>query len=484
MKQHDICDTITHWTVQKLQLSLERNFYKMSVQVEKLEHSMAKLTIELPAEEVDKAIQKAYLKQRSRIAIPGFRKGKVPRAVIEKMYGTGVFYEEAAESMINESYPDAVKESGEDVVSRPEISVVQIEKGKDFIYTAEVALKPPVDLGKYKGIKVEPVDTAVTDEEVDEEIRRELDKNAREVEVTDRAAKNEDTVLIDYSGSVDGEKFDGGTAEDQKLKLGSHSFIDNFEEQIEGHDIGDEFDVNVTFPEQYHEKSLAGKPAVFAVKLKGITEKQVPELDDDFVSDVSEFETVDEYKADVRQTLQDRKNVAARNKKEDEAVKALVEDSRIEIPEPMIDTEADNLIRNYDSRLRSQGLGLQQYLQYTGMTEEKLRDDMKKQAKLNIESRLVLEAVAEAESITIPEEDIEKEIQEMADNYGMPLDSMKTLITENERKSIETDLKIKKAVDIIIENSKEDKTKKTAKAEDGDELIEKKIPKHKKKTEE
>lgn len=452
----------------------------MSVQVEKLEHSMAKLTVELPAEELEKAIQKAYMKQRGRISIPGFRKGKVPRAVIEKMYGTEVFYEEAAESMINESYPDAVKESGEDIVSRPEISVVQVEKNKPFIYTAEVALKPPVELGKYKGIKVEPVDTTVSDEEVDGEIKKELEKNAREVEVTDRAAKNGDTVLIDYSGSVDGEKFDGGTAEDHRLKLGSHTFIDNFEEQIEGHNIGDEFDVNVTFPEQYHEKSLAGKPAVFAVKLKGITEKQLPELDDDFVSDVSEFETVDEYKADVRQTLEDRKNVAARNKKEDEAVKALVEDSRIEIPQPMIDTEADTLIRNYDNRLRSQGLGLQQYLKYTGMTEEKLRDDMKEQAKLNIESRLVLEAVADAENITVAEEDIEKEIKEMADNYGMPVDSMKSLITDSERKSIETDLKVRKAVDVIIENSKEDKTKKTAKVDDGDDVIEKKIPKRKK----
>ena len=455
----------------------------MSVQVEKLEHSMAKLTIELPAEELEKAIQGAYMKQRSRIAIPGFRKGKVPRAVIEKMYGQEVFYEEASETMVNESYPDAVRESGEDIVSRPEISVVQVEKGKPFIYTAEVALKPPVELGKYKGIKVEPVDTTVTDEEVDEEIKKELDKNARQVDVTDRAAKKEDTVLIDYSGSVDGVKFEGGTAEDQKLELGSHSFIDTFEDQIEGHNIGDDFEVNVTFPEQYHEKSLAGKPAVFEVKLKGITERQLPELDDDFVSDVSEFDTVDEYKADVKQTLEDRKRAAARNKKEDEVVKALVEDSRMEIPQPMIDTEADNLVRNYDNRLRSQGLGLQQYLQYTGMTADKFKDDMKEQAKLNIESRLVLVAVADAENVTVSEEDIEKEIQEMADNYGMPLDSMKSLITESERKSIETDLKVRKAVDIMIENSKEDKSKKTAKADDGDEVIEKKIPKRKKKTE-
>ncbi|MCR5775670.1 MAG: trigger factor [Lachnospiraceae bacterium] len=452
----------------------------MSVKVEKLEHSMAKLTIELPAENLEKAIQGAYIKQRGRIAIPGFRKGKVPRAVIEKMYGQEVFYEDAAESMINESYPDAVKESGEDIVSKPEIAVVQVEKGKPFIYTAEVALKPPVELGKYKGIKVEPVDTAVTEEEIDEQIKSELEKNSRQIDITDRAAKNEDTVLIDYSGSVDGVKFDGGTAEDQRLTLGSHSFIDNFEEQIEGHSIGDSFDVNVTFPEEYHEKSLAGKPAVFAVKLKGITEKQIPELDDDFVSDVSEFDTVDEYKADIKQTLEDKKKAAARRKKEDEAVKALVEDSRIEIPQPMIDTEADELIRNYSNRMRSQGLSLEQYMQYTGMTIDKLKDDMKDQAKLNIESRLVLEAVAEKEGITVADEDIEKEIQEMADNYGMPLDSMKSLISENERKSIDTDLRVRKAVDYIIENSKEDKTKKTVKADDEDDLIEKKIPKRKK----
>ncbi|MBQ3800210.1 MAG: trigger factor [Treponema sp.] len=266
---------------------------------------MAKLTIEIEADKLEGAIQKAYLKQRGRISIPGFRKGKAPRALIEKMYGVGVFYEDAANELINETYPEAVKESGEDIVSRPDIEVTQIEKGKPFIYTAEVALKPPVELGKYKGIKVEPVDTAVTDDEVEEEIKKELEKSARQIEVTDRAAKKDDNVLIDYSGSVDGVKFDGGTAEDQHLVLGSHSFIDGFEDQIEGHSIGDEFDVNVTFPEQYHEKSLAGKPAVFAVKLKGITEKQIPELDDDFVSDVSEFESVAEYKADIEGRIRD-----------------------------------------------------------------------------------------------------------------------------------------------------------------------------------
>ncbi|MCR5747661.1 MAG: trigger factor [Lachnospiraceae bacterium] len=457
----------------------------MSVQVEKLEHSMAKLTIELGAEELDNAIQKVYLKQRGRISIPGFRKGKAPRALIEKMYGTGVFYEEAAETLINDSYPEAVKESGEDIVSKPAIDVTQIEKGKPFIYTAEVALKPPVELGKYKGIKIEAVDTTVTDEEIDEEIKRELEKSARKVDVTDRAAKTDDDVLIDYSGSVDGVKFDGGTAEDQHLVLGSHSFIDNFEDQIAGHSIGDEFDVNVTFPEQYHEKSLAGKPAVFAVKLKGITEKQIPELDDDFVSDVSEFETVDEYKADIKQNIEDRKKAAARNKKEDEAVKLLVEDSKMDIPQAMIDTEADSMIQNYENRFKSQGLTLQQYMQYTGMTIDKLRDDMREQAKLNIESRLVLEAVAETEGITIPDEDIDKEIQTMADNYGMPVDSMKTLITENERKSIATDLKVRKAVDVILENAKEDKSKKTVKkAEDGDDVIEKKKVVKKSKTKE
>ncbi len=452
----------------------------MSVQVEKLEHSMAKLTIELPAEELEKAIQKAYLGQRGKIAIPGFRKGKVPRPVIEKMYGPEVFFEEAAENIINESYPDAVTESGEDIVSRPNIAVVQIEKNKPFIYTAEVALKPPVELGKYKGIKVEPVDVTVTEDEVEEEIKRELEKNSRHVDVTDRPAKKGDTVLIDYSGSVDGEKFDGGTAEDHRLELGSNSFIDTFEDQIEGHAIDDEFDVNVTFPEEYHEKSLEGKPAVFRVKLKGITEKQIPELDDDFVSDVSEFETVDEYKADVRQTLEDKKKAAARTRKEDEAVKALVEDSKMEIPQPMIDTEADQLIQGYDSRMRSQGLNLQQYMQYTGMTLDKLRDDMKEQAKLNIESRLVLEAVADAENISVTDEEIENELQKMADNYGMPLDSMKSLVSDNEKKSISTDLRIRKAVDIIIDSTVEDKSKKTVKADDGDDVIERKIPKRKK----
>ena len=451
----------------------------MSLKVEKLEHNMAKLTIESPAEELEKALQKAYIKNRNRINVPGFRKGKAPKALIEKMYGPQVFYEDAANELIYAAYSDAVKEADFEITSRPKIDVTQIEKGKPFIFTAEVATKPPVELGKYKGVKVEKIDADVTDKEIDEAVDKERENNARTVEVTGRAVKNDDTVNIDYAGTVDGTAFDGGTAKAQDLVIGSHSFIDTFEDQIIGKNIGDEFDVNVTFPESYQEKSLAGKAAVFAVKVNGIKEKVLPEADDDFASDVSEFSTMKEYREDVKKKLAEKKEAQAKAKKEDELVKAIVADSKIDIPQAMIDTETEQMIENYANRFKSQGFSLEQYMQFTGMTMDKLKEDMGKQAKLNIESRLVLEAVASAEKIEASDEDIEKEITKMAEQYKMEPEKMKDIIGDEEKKTIAKDIAIQKAVDLIVAESKEDRTK-TAKADDDDSAIEKKAAPKKK----
>ncbi len=446
----------------------------MSLQVEKLEHNMAKLTIEAPAEDLEKALQNAYLKQRKKINIPGFRKGKVPRQIIEKMYGPAVFYEDAANELINTAYRDALDETDEEIVSRPQIEVTQIEKGKPFIFTAEVALKPSVDLGKYKGVKVEKINTEVSDKEVEDRLKEEQSRNSRLVPVEGRAAKDEDTVNIDYSGSVDGVKFDGGTAEGQDLVLGSHSFIDNFEDQIIGKNIGDEFDVNVTFPDEYHEESLAGKPAVFKVKLNGIKENQLPELDDDFASDVSEFSTMDEYREDVKKKLKESKENEARNIKADQAVKAIIADSNMDIPEAMVDTEAEQMAENYSARFRQQGFTLQQYMQLSGMTPEKFKEDMSEQAKLNIQSRLVLEAIAEKEKLEASEEELDKELENIAKMYRVDKDKVRDILGEEEVENVRKSLAIQKAADFIVDNSKEDKAKKETQIPDDGEIIEKK----------
>ena len=446
----------------------------MSLQVEKLEHNMAKLTIEAPAEDLEKALQKAYLKQRSRISISGFRKGKVPRQIIEKMYGPEVFYEDAANELINTAYSDALKETDLDIVSRPQVEVTQIEKGKPFIFTAEVATKPPVELGKYKGVKVEKINTEVSEKEVEDRIKEEQKQNSRMVDVEGKAAKDGDTVNIDYSGTVDGVKFDGGTAEGQDLVLGSHSFIDNFEEQIEGKNTGDEFDVNVTFPEGYHEASLSGKPAVFRVKLNGIKEEQLPELDDDFASDVSEFSTMDEFREDIRKKLQESKDREARNIKADQAVKAVIADSNMDIPEAMVDTEAEELSRNYAQRFRQQGFTLQQYMQLSGMTPEKFKEDMSGQARLNIQSRLVLEAIAEKEGLEASEEDLQKELENIAKMYRVDKDKVKDILGEEEVENIKKGLALDKAADFLVDNSKEDPKKKEAELHGDGEVIEKK----------
>ncbi len=436
----------------------------MSVSVEKLENSMAKLTVEVSAEDFGKAIEKAYQKEKKHISIPGFRKGKAPRKIVEKMYGAAVFYEDAANSCINESYEDAVKECGEDVVSNPKIDVTQIEEGKSFIYTAEVALKPPVSLGKYKGVSVtKPESTEVTDEDVEKELKRQQDANAKIVDVTDRPVADGDMIKLDFAGSVDGETFDGGTAENYDLTVGSHSFIPGFEEQLVGLGVGEEKDVEVTFPEDYHQKDLAGKPAVFHCKVNGIKTKVLPELNDEFADEVSEFTTLEEYKADLRSNLQSAKDKDLRNAKQGEAVAAAVEDSKIDIPEAMLRTQEENLANEFAQNLRYQGMQLETYLQYTGQTREQFLEQLKPQAEQRIRNSLVLEAVAAAENIEANEEDLEKEFQKMADQYRTPLENVKKLFEDESMKDdLKKDICIRKAADLITDLAQEDKEPKKA----------------------
>ena len=436
----------------------------MSVSVEKLENSMAKLTVEVSAEEFVKAIEKAYGKEKNRISIPGFRKGKAPRKIVEKMYGAAIFYEDAANSCINESYEGAVKESGEDIVSNPKIEVTQIEEGKSFIYTAEVALKPPVSLGKYKGVTVaKPETTEVTEEEIEKELKRQQDANGKIQDVTDRPVADGDMIKLDFAGTVDGEAFDGGTAENYDLTVGSHSFIPGFEEQLVGLGIGEEKDVEVSFPEDYHQKDLAGKPAVFHCKVNGIKTKVLPELNDEFADEVSEFSTLEEYKVDLRKNLQSRKDEELRNAKQSEAVAAAVEDSKIDIPDAMLRTQQENLANEFAQNLQYQGMKLDMYLQYTGQTREQFLEQLKPQAEQRIRNSLVLEAVAEAENIEVTEEDLEKEYQKMADQYRTPVENVKKLFENEDMKDdLKKDVRIRKAADFITDNAKEKKASKKA----------------------
>ena len=427
----------------------------MNVQVENLEKNMAKLTVEVPAEELEKALQAAYMKEKNKISVPGFRKGKVPRQMIEKMYGAAIFYEEAANILIQDNYAQAMEESGADIVSRPVIDVVQIEAGKPFIFTAEVAVRPEVKLGKYKGVQVTKVDTTVTDEEVDNAVEAERQKNARMVTVTDRAAANGDTAVIDYEGSVDGVPFEGGKAENHSLELGSHSFIDTFEDQIVGHNAGDEFDVNVTFPTEYHAAELAGKPAVFKVKLHEIKVKELPELNDEFAQDVSEFDTLAEYKADVRKHLEVEKENEAKRTKEDEAIAKIIEKSEMEIPEAMIETQCENMVNDFAQRIAQSGLTMEQYMQFSGMTLDKLKEQVRPEAEMRIKSSLVLEQIAKDENIEISDEEVDAEIERMAAQYGMEADKLKEYMGESEKTSMKRDLAVTKAVDLIMENVKE-----------------------------
>ena len=427
----------------------------MSLAVEKLEGSMADLTITVPAEEFTKALKGAYNKSKGKFQMAGFRKGKVPMAYIEKMYGPEVFYEDAANDLINQTYPVEVEECDLDIVSRPEISVTQIEKGKDFIYVAKVAIRPEVKLGEYKGLEVEKADITVTDEEVKAEIAKTQKENGRKVDVTDRPAKNDDEVKIDFEGFVEDTAFEGGKGEDYKLVLGSHSFIDTFEDQIVGKSVGDEFDVNVTFPEDYQAENLAGKPAVFKVKLKSITETTLPELDDEFASEVSAFDTFAEYEEDTRKTLELRKKDAAEREKEGKCIEKLIEASEMEIPEPMIELQQERMMEDFDMRLSYQGLKLDQYLQITKQSREDMMEQMKPEAIIRIKSSLVVEAVAAAENFEVSDEEVDEEIKKMAEAYQLEVEKFKELAGDKELDSIRRDLKNRKAVKFLAENAKE-----------------------------
>ncbi len=431
----------------------------MSLQVEKLEKNMAKLTIEAGPEELEKAIEKAYQKQKGQISIPGFRKGKVPRKMVEKMYGKEVFYEDAANELIPDAYDKALDECEEDIVSSPKIEVVQIEAGKPFIFTATVALKPEVKLGKYKGVKIDKIDTEVTDEEIDQEINRERENNARNIVVEDRPVKDGDMTTLDFEGFVDGEAFEGGKGEDYPLTIGSGAFIPGFEEQLVGAEIGKEVEVKVTFPEDYQAEHLQGKDAVFKCTVKEIKEKELPELDDEFASEVSEFETMAEYREDVRKNLTEKKEKDAKNAREDAAIKAVVEASEMEIPEAMLESQQRQMVDEFAQRITMQGLSMEQYFQITGNSYQKMVEQVKPQAEERIKSRLVLEAVAKAENIEVTQEDYEKELETMAEVYQMELAKVKDLMGEREKKNIMQDLSVRKAAEFITDHAKESKAK-------------------------
>ncbi len=427
----------------------------MSVQVEKLEKNMAKLTIEVSAEELEKAIEKVYQKQKNSISVPGFRKGKVPRAMVEKMYGAAIFYEDAANELIPAAYEKAYDECGEDIVSSPKIDVVQIEKGKPFIFTAEVALKPEVTLGKYKGVKVDKVDVVVTDEDVAKEIDAERERNARSISVTDRAVKDGDQTVIDFEGFKDGVAFEGGKGENYPLTIGSGAFIPGFEEQLIGKNIGEEVEVNVTFPEQYQAEDLAGQPAVFKVTVKEIKEKQLPELDDEFAAEVSEFDTLAEYKEDVKKNLVEKREKDAKNAKEDAVIEAIIEDAKMDIPDAMVETTQRQMIQEFAQNIQMQGLSIEQYFQFTGLTAETMMAQVKPQAEKRIKSRLVLEAVVKAENIVATEEDFDNEIAKMAEMYKMEADKVKESIGEEGKKQLMEDLAVSKAVEFVVNEAKE-----------------------------
>lgn len=427
----------------------------MSVQVENMEKNLAKLTVQVSAEDLEKAIQKAYLKNKNSFNVPGFRKGKVPRKLIEKTYGVEVFYEDAVNELLPAAYSDAAGESGLDIVSRPEINVTAVQAGEGVTFTATVAVKPAVTLGQYKGIETAKVDTTVTEEEVMAEITKEQEKNAVTVTVEDRPSAMGDIVTIDFEGFVDGVAFEGGKGEDHDLVLGSHSFIDTFEDQLVGKNAGDQVDVNVTFPAEYHVEDLKNKPALFKVTVKAVKTKEIPELDDDFASDVSEFDTLEEYKADVRKKLEEKKAGDAKLQKEDNVLNQIIENSQMEIPDMMVTTQAENMVDDYAQRMQAQGISMQMYLQYTGMTEQQMIDQMKPQAISRIQSRLVLEAIAQAENLEVTDEDIEKECTSMGQAYGMDAEKVKELLGENGLTQMKDDLAVQKAADLIVAESVE-----------------------------
>ena len=490
----------------------------MSVQVENLEHNMAKLTIEVAAEELEKALDSAYQKQKKQISVPGFRKGKVPRAMIEKMYGAGVFYEDAANILMQQTYAGAVDESGVDIVSRPTVEVTQIEKGQPFIYTAEVAVRPEVTLGKYMGVTVTKIDTSVSDEEVDaelenqrkavqpfiytaevavrpevtlgkymgvtvtkidtsvsdEEVDAELEnqrnKNARTVTVTDRPVAEGDTAVIDFEGFVDGVAFEGGKGENHPLEIGSHTFIDTFEDQLVGKNTGDEVEVNVTFPEKYQAEDLAGKPATFKVKINEIKAKELPELDDEFAQDAAGVDTLAEYKEEIKKNLTEKKETEAKKTKEDEAIQKIIDKSKMDLPEAMIETQCETMVEEFAQRIAQSGLTMEQYLQFSGMTVDQLKDQVRPEATTRIQSSLVLEQIAKEENIEVTDADIDAEVEKMAKAYGMEADKLKEYMGDAEKESMKKDIAITKAVDLIMDNVKERaKAKKKADAEESTE---------------
>ena len=427
----------------------------MSLQVEKLEKNMAKLTIEVSADDLEKALQNAYKKQKNRIAIPGFRKGKVPRQMIEKMYGAEIFYDDAANELIPKAYSEAYDESEIEIVSRPEIDVVQIEKGKPFIFTATVATKPEVTLGQYKGLEVEKISTDVTPEEVEEKIQEEAEKNARTITVEDRPVQDGDEIILDYEGFVDGVPFEGGKAENYPLIIGSGSFIPGFEEQLIGVEAGTDVEVNVTFPEEYHAEDLKGKAAVFQCKVHEIKAKELPEIDDEFAAEVSEFDTLEEYKEDVKAKLEEQKASEGKEKQEDSAVEQAVQNAQYELPDAMIETQVMKMADDFAQRMRGQGLTMEQYFQFTGMTSEKLLADIRPQAVKSIETRLVLEAIVEAENIEVSDEKFDEEIAKMADMYKMEADKFKEYMGDKEKERMKKDIAVQEAITFLVENAVE-----------------------------
>ena len=428
----------------------------MSFKVEQLEEkNMVKLVIEASAEEFEAGLNAAYNKNKNKISVPGFRKGKAPRKMIEQLYGSQIFFEDAANEIIPDAYADAAKESGLDIVSQPKVSIEQLEAGKPFIFAAEVAVRPEVELGEYKGVEVTKADAEVTDADVELELKKVQDQNSRTVSVEDRAVKDGDMTVIDFEGFIDGEAFDGGKGENYPLTIGSHSFIDTFEEQMIGMNIGEEKELNVTFPEDYHAENLKGKPATFKVTVKEINEKQLPELDDDFAQDVSDFDTLAEYKDDLKKKIAERKESEAKAKKESEAIEKVVEAAKMDIPQAMIDTQVNRMLEDFAMRLQQQGLSVEQYFQYTGMTADKIMEEMKPEAVKRIKNSLVLEAVAKAENIEVSEEEFEAELQKMADMYKMEIEKIKEFMQDAEAKQMKDDIAIQKAVELIVSSAVE-----------------------------
>lgn len=427
----------------------------MSLQVEKMEKNMAKLTIEVSAEELEKAIDSAYRKNRSKISVPGFRKGKVPRKIIEQMYGKGIFLEDAANELIPRTYSEELENCDLEIVSQPEIDVTQLEPGKPFIFTAEVAVKPEVTLGEYKGLEVPKAELEATEEEIAAELKKEQENNSRTVTVEDRASENGDIVTLDFEGFVDDVAFEGGKGTDYALTLGSNTFIPGFEEQLTGLKAGDEKDVNVTFPEEYQSKELAGKPAVFKCTIKKVEAKELPELDDEFAKDVSEFDTLDEYKADVKKKLEEKKAEDAKRQKEDAAIEKVIEGAQMEIPEAMIKAQVNQMVNDFAGRMQAQGLTMEQYFQFTGLSAEKMAEDMKPQALKRIQTRLVLEKIAEVENIPVSDEELDEEFKKMAEMYKMEFEKLKELIGDGEKEQMKKDMAVQKAVTLVADAAKE-----------------------------